>query len=94
MCPPSLDRRTRETYIRFGKAVQGAGDEAVSGPRCVFCGSIEKMGKWCIKGTSLKVCDSCAPLRRQHLSELSSDIRDVFPTAPPMLPENPRARTA
>jgi len=65
----------------------------MSGPRCVFCGSVENMGKWCIKGTSLKVCDRCVPRKRQYLAELDSDIRDVFPTAP-MLPEEPRARTA
>jgi ribosome-binding protein aMBF1 (putative translation factor) len=45
--------------------VQG---KAVSGPRCVFCGSVENIGMLYIKGTSLQVCDRCAPPRRQYLA--------------------------
>ena len=47
--------------------------KAVSFPRCVFCGSVENIGMWCIKGTSLQVCDRCAPPRRQYLAALATE---------------------
>jgi Zn ribbon nucleic-acid-binding protein len=53
--------------------VVNARGKAVSGPRCVFCGSVENIGMWCIKGTSLQVCLRCAAPRREYLAPLATE---------------------